>query len=506
MATGISNQNDISIGEVFTPIEWARWLLAKNNVFSRWKNGAVVCDPTAGRGAFALALFQEAVEQNVPLSKEMLSRLHLIELKHENLECFRRTASELYNVTFPEENLHCADVITSTPDIRCDVLVGNPPSANFADLPATYKETLKPYFQMAGLVADKRASLLGASRTDIAALVLKIALGRLLRDSGSACFFTPSSLFSGDSAHDGFRDYAAFGKSFAIKEVFEFTKTRVFDNIATSFCGVLFANGEKQRFPVSYRRENKNHEWDSFNAYPLSTRADSWRIITPGDTRSYSVDIKLSEKQQPRQGVNSCGANDVFIFDKKPDFIEPEFLYPLATKEIWRSDTDDERYDNLTPRKWIFLPYDKSTGRVLAADRLQGTRAFDYLLSWKERLLARKGTLISSATQRGLWWSLLGVGHYSFAPYKIIWQAYGKSDFHPIVLSDVGGQPWQGNQSLHAFIPAWSSDDAARICTALRHSQIPTLLTQLNGAGKCNWAQPGKIKKILSSNVPALEN
>ena len=24
------------------------------------------------------------------------------------------------------------------------------------------------------------------------------------------------------------------------------------------------------------------------------------------------------------------------------------------------------------------------------------------------------------------------------------------------------------------------------------------LLRQLNGAGKCNWAQPGKIKKILS--------
>ena len=39
--------------------------------------------------------------------------------------------------------------------------------------------------------------------------------------------------------------------------------------------------------------------------------------------------------------------------------------------------------------------------------------------------------------------------------------------------------------------------EAQRIKTALENPEIPTLLRQLNGAGKCNWAQPGKIKKIL---------
>ena len=112
-------------------------------------------------------------------------------------------------------------------------------------------------------------------------------------------------------------------------------------------------------------------------------------------------------------------------------------------------------------------------------------------------LQARKGTLLRTALKKGHWWALLGVGPYSFAPFKVIWEAYGKDQFNPIILSSVEGQMWQGNQSMHAFIPCWSERDAQRIKTALESPAILTLLRQLNGAGKCNWAQPGKIKKIL---------
>ena len=46
-------------------------------------------------------------------------------------------------------------------------------------------------------------------------------------------------------------------------------------------------------------------------------------------------EIRLSPEQKPRQGVNTCGANSVFIFDNKPLHLPEQFLYPLATKEIW---------------------------------------------------------------------------------------------------------------------------------------------------------------------------
>ena len=58
---------------------------------------------------------------------------------------------------------------------------------------------------------------------------------------------------------------------------------------------------------------------------------------------------------------------------------------------------------------------------------------------------------------------------------------------------------------MQAFIPCWNKADAERICAALQHPGIPTLLRELNGEGKCNWAQPGKIGKILSLGEPDVD-
>lgn len=90
-------------------------------------------------------------------------------------------------------------------------------------------------------------------------------------------------------------------------------------------------------------------------------------------------------------------------------------------------------------------------------------------------------------------------------PYKVIWEAYGKSHFHPVILNSEDGQVWQANQAMHAFIPCWNEADAKRIRSALQHPTIPALLKQLNGNGKCNWAQPGKIKQILDLGKPACD-
>ena len=492
MDTGISASRKSEIGEVFTPTGWAGWLLDRGNVFDRWINGATVCDPTAGEGAFALALFDKAKERGVSLTEAMLSRLCLIERQSRHLETFRRVAKQRHNVEIPDTSIRCSDVILDPPQRSFDILVGNPPWVNFSNLPPDYKETLKPYFIEAGLVPDRKAVLLGSSRTDIAALVLKIAIGRLLRDRGIAHFFVPLSLFVGDSAHVGFRDYKAFGRVFAVTEVCEFNKTKVFDKIGTAYCCASFQKGSEQIFPVPYFREG-SRGWERNEATPLKTSSDQWRVTnaTERESKNHPIDIRLSPNQQPRQGANTCGANDAFIFSDYPSFLDDEHLFPLATKETWRN-------DNPTPQKWIFLPYDTASGRPLEHTAVCRLRGYEYLESHEKKLRARKGVLLNSWIRKGYWWALLGVGPYAFAPYKIMWEAYGKNEFRPIILSHFDEQVWQGNQALHAFIPCWDVADAERLLEELRNPGIPALLEELNGGGKCNWAQPGKIKKILS--------
>ena len=497
------------IGQVFTPPKWAAWLINRWCIFEAWLEGAHICDPTAGEGAFPLAMLHIARQKGVPITPERLSRLTLIEIVPSHLEQFRENVKHEFGIDFPTSQIFCQDVITEIHEGKYDILVGNPPWANFGDLPTTYKTRLKPFFLEEELVPDRRKTLLGASRTDIAALVLKVALGRLLKKNGTGYFYLPTSLFFGEGAHSGFRNYRARGsrngvdsrRDFAVDAVYEFTSTKVFDGVGTSYCCAKFQVDTQQEFPVSYFKE-LDDEWVEHKALPLKDLTDPWRIVKDLDElhTDTTLEIRLTPEQKPRQGVNTCGANSVFIFNHKPSHLPDQFLYPLATKEIWRQNRS-------LPRKWILLPYDPQAGKPLTWDAIeQWDTLKEYLLNAEDALKSRKGTLLRSAINKGNWWALLGVGIYSFAPFKVIWQAYGKSDFTPVVLSSVAGQMWQGNQAMHALIPCWTEHEAQRIKTALENPEIPTLLRQLNGAGKCNWAQPGKIKKILAFDREAVDS
>ena len=501
MDTKTSHLIDANIGKVFTPPKWAEWLINRWCIFDAWLDGAHICEPTAGQGAFPLAMLRIARQKGVPITSERLSRLTLIEIVPPHLEQFRVNVKREFGVDFPASQIFCQDVITEGHEGEYDILVGNPPWANFGDLPPAYKARLKPFFLAEELVPDRQKTLLGSSRTDIAALVLKVALGRLLKRDGVGYFYLPTSLFFGDGAHSGFRNYRAKDsrngvdshRDFAVDTVYEFTSTKVFEGVGTSYCCARFRVDTRQDFPISYFRE-LDGEWIEHKALPLKAPTDPWRIVKDLDELNMdtNLEIRLAPEQKPRQGVNTCGANSVFIFDHKPSYLPEQFLYPLATKEIWRQNT-------LLPHKWILLPYHPQTGKPLVSEEIEQWDTLKaYLQNAQERLKSRKGTLLRAAINKGNWWALLGVGPYSFAPFKVIWQAYGKSDFTPVVLSNVDGQMWQGNQAMHAFIPCWTETDTQRIKTSLENPEIPVLLRQLNGAGKCNWAQPGKIKKILA--------
>jgi len=491
--TSTSHLANVEIGRVFTPLPWAEWLINKWGVFDEWLRGASICDPTAGQGAFALALFHIAHIKGVPVTSSLLARLTLVEMHRADLDAFRAKSAQDFGIDFPASGLVARDVITDSANTQHDILIGNPPWSNFTELPSSYKERLKKHFIAEGLAPDKRQLLLGSSRMDVAALVLKIVLGKMLNKNGVGYFYLPLSLFSGDDAHKGFRDYRANGREFAIDEIYEFTTTKVFDGIGTSYCCARFRLDVPQRFPVKCFREMEG-SWVEHAAVPLKKPDDPWRVFQEQDELDGAnpIEVTLSPEQRPRQGVNTCGANAFFIFDEKPTHLPEDYIFPLASKEVWKEPV-------AVPRKWILLPYDSDTGRPLSWRKIEQVKELrDYLNDAKSALVRRKGTLIRSAIGKGCWWSLLGVGPYSFAPYKVIWQAYGQSDFTPIILHMEDGQVWQGNQAMHAFIPCWEEHDGMRIQKSLQHPAILTLLQQLNGGGKCNWAQPGKIRKILS--------
>jgi hypothetical protein len=101
--------------------------------------------------------------------------------------------------------------------------------------------------------------------------------------------------------------------------------------------------------------------------------------------------------------------------------------------------------------------------------------------------------MLNAMLKRGHWWAMLGVGEYNFFPYKVVWEAYGKSSFNPTIFKG----RWQANQSLQAFIPLKTLSEAKKIHSELSDKQIENYLLSLKMEGTMNWAQPGKIKKII---------
>lgn len=90
---------------------------------------------------------------------------------------------------------------------------------------------------------------------------------------------------------------------------------------------------------------------------------------------------------------------------------------------------------------------------------------------------------------------MLGVGPYSFYPYKVIWEAYGRASFRPIIIPG----HWQANQSLQAFIPLHSQIQAEVVCKSLGQRSVEAYLRSLRMEGTMNWAQPGKISKLITT-------
>ncbi len=505
--TKLSTVESQPLGEFFTPLHWAKWVIDENGLFEKWLDGAAVFDPTAGEGSFLEAFVATALDRRIPVTNDMAERLFGVEKEKRFVRNFFLKMKRLYHIEFPGKNFKCEDYILTKNATEADIVVGNPPWKNFNDLPPHYKELLKPYFFGYHLIPNTQELLLGGSRIDIAALVIAKCLTENLKKNGTAYFFMPLSILLNGSAHKAFRNYRLGEIDFAMTSVHDFKNNPIFDGVATRYGLVAFQRDEKQAFPIPYF-VFESGEWIKHFAQPAFNLDDPLSIekIDAQSFRAFQTfsKIEVPITSKPRQGVNTCGANSVFIFDSvtkldnetasasnkvhKNVTLPLKFLFPMVTK------------DNFTqaeplPQRFVLLPYDVLNGRPLDEVELKKEPSlYDYLLSQRSILQTRKGTLINAWISKGYWWALLGVGKYSFTSHKVAWEAYGKNTYLPKVFSG----KWQGNQALHAYIPTDNRAAAINIWKQLRNPVVQLYLSSQRMEGTCNWAQPGRISKLLN--------
>jgi hypothetical protein len=504
----------LTIGRFFTPLPWAIWLIEMSGAFAAWRDGATVLDPTCGEGAFLEAFIVLARHKGLAVTCDALARLHGIEAVGGDKRRLLDRIGARCGAQLPEENIRTADFITADIPSRYGVIVGNPPWINFTDLPAALKAKWGPSFVRHRLVTDKRDVLLGGSRVDVAVLVLKKALDGLLAERGRAAFFVPLSMFFNSGANDRFRPFPGSAHAYRVVRLWDFGDEPVFEGISTRYGAALFDRQGAQTWPVEtqirtaeVRARDIRTEvhaqaggggWRTAWSIASDRRSGPWQQHdTPDIDGQAPPAIAIRPGQKPRQGVNTCGANDIFVFERSGGGfrnglgehweIDEAMLFPLMNPASFGRPLR-------TPPRFILLPHD-TAGRPLAWEIIAGyERAAAYLAAHRETLSRRKGTLITSYIARGFWWALLGAGPYAFAPWKVAWEALGRKNFAPAVLDG----RWQGNQAMHAFCPCASRLEAEALAAALGEARVETWLRSSAMAGTCNWAQPGRIAQVLT--------
>ncbi len=490
----------LKIGDVFTPLKWGEFAIEQFNIFQKWLDGAAIFDPTMGEGHLLESLISYGLSKGYSIKQLPTYNLYGNEL---NRDFFKYAVEKFENKygldmakNFTNEDFLCLSAK------KYDIIFGNPPWQNFVDLPEDYKQTIKSYFFKFDLVRNSKDLLLGGSRIDIAALIIQIAIKDFLKNSGEAIFFIPLSLLLNDGANKHFRTYSIGNISYRIHSVFDFNTLTVFEGITTRYGLVYFTRNEQTTFPIPYFR-NEDGEWIKYLAKPMFDKTDPLSVISEIETSTDDIKpIVIKKESAPRQGINTCGANDIYFFDALTDIndelvsvsnkiktniaLPRKFVFPLISTSNFKSETT-------SPSKWVLLPYN-SNGKPLSWEQITAFPELKtYFESNKSFLIRRKGVMLNAMLRRGYWWAMLGVGKYNFFPYKVVWESYGKTSFKPKIFEG----RWQANQSLQAYIPVKTLSEANRIQIALSNKNIETYLLSLKMEGTMNWAQPGKIKKII---------
>ncbi len=493
--------NKEALGAFFTPLQWGMKIIRRWGIHQRWAAGASVLDPTAGDGALLEALIRVALEEGIPLTEKMLGRLKGYEQQKAFCESFVRRMDRLYQLQLPG-TIEEGDFLT-LPQENFDILLGNPPWINYTDLPEEEKAKYRPLFLYYGLGREKQQLLWGGSRIDLAALVIQKAMEEHLQPQGEAFFFIPLSLLRGEGAHNQFRQGKLREGGFAFWEALDFGKAPVFPGVTTR-CGVIhLQKGREQKQPIPYSILNSQGVWESHWARPVSSPGSAYCLT---DSLLDLPKVSIPPNARPRQGINTGGRNALFLFQNYRDqgnglslvengshkvLLEKDLLYPLIQKEQFRGEN--------IPGVYVFLPYNSENGKPLSPREIEGyPHAQSYLQKNRRNLEDRRGALLRKAIAKGCYWALLGVGPYTFKPWKVVWEAYGRKVFSPQVFGpSQEGKPWIPNQALQASCSFDSEEETKRVCQALSHPRINTILTLQNIGGSCNWAQPGRIKHFL---------
>jgi hypothetical protein len=339
-----------------------------------------------------------------------------------------------------------------------DFVVGNPPWVNWESLSGEYREATKRLWVDYGLFSlSGHAARLGGGKKDLSMLFTYAAMDNYLKKGGKLGFVITQTVFKTKGAGDGFRRFrlGEKGDYLGVRQVDDFSRLQPFEGATNRTSVMVCQRGHKTRYPVPYTlwgqgtgsaRVGIDKSLDEVLAE--TARADLWaqpvdeKALTSPWMTARKVALKALQKAigpaayKAREGANTGGANGVYwlnIVGKRPDGIllvenldigkrkvstmqkpiEPDLIYPLLRgRDIDKWSAECSASMLLVQNPETRIGYDESWLKV------EYPLAYSYLKQFQAELAERK----SSSIPPEPFYSILGVGPYTLASYKVVWR------------------------------------------------------------------------------------
>jgi len=415
-----------------------------------------------------------------------------------------------------------------------DFVIGNPPWIKWEFLSDEYKKKLGVlYLHIYKLYSYKGMKAgMGFAHDDISIVFTYVCMDKYLKDGGVLSFVLKQTLYKSIAGKE-FRKFTIEKEDSAIPvkvlKVHDLLKLKPFKYSGSETSITIIEKGKETVYPVPYIlwdiQEGSSIEESmsldevkkavlaiNLDAYPdpsTNDPTDVWILVRKGEKPIKT--LQTSNSYEVRHGVVN-DLNSVF-FIKILDKVNGNLLIEnvqIGKKKVRNVKTKIEKdliYPIIKPRhikKWIIKGYyyiiipHKKHGRNNESElRINYPKTYKYLFSFKRELLKRASRWFKGGDKP--FYSLFGIGDYTFKPFKVVWSSIGY--LPAFAVADKVDDKYIGKKEIIpdntiSYIPFDSENEAYYICGILNSELVHKLFSYRSTKSK--WG----ISISMVKNLP----
>ncbi|MFX0067191.1 MAG: class I SAM-dependent DNA methyltransferase, partial [Candidatus Hermodarchaeota archaeon] len=442
---------------------------------------------------------------------------------------------------------------------KFDYVVGNPPWILWDNLPIEYRNSTKGLWEKYGLsMLTKFTKRQLALKRDISVLFTYVCVDRYLKDSGRFGFLITQSVFKSKGAGESFRQFKLKKTNLKVLEVHDFTAIQPFEGANTRTSMITLKKGAITSYPIKYvlwkkianidQDKNSESVFEKLRSVELvaipsdpTTELSPW-LTVPKNAINIIKNLCGRNQYSVHEGINSGGANGVYFLDilRVVAQTKKQTLIPVSLREVMELPNEvlvkELLVENVTKgmkrnvekvktviedffvypviksknvKKWkiegignYILQMQNPIDRIGFSEEwvnINFPKTYEYLHSFKKILLSRKSKYIKNMIQKGAFFSIIDVGRFTYASYKVVWSRMGNK-LAACVVSRINdeylGEKLVLPDTALAFTPTTSEEEAHYVCAIMNSSIVDMIIRSIAGGSK-SFATPKIIEDTI---------